>query len=97
MQALGATTAQITRMVVLEGMAIGLLSWIVAVAVSLPLTNVLAQTGGSIFVNAPLVPAYSFHGAGVWLVVVLTLSAVASAIPAMRTSRRAVRETLNYL
>lgn len=96
MQAIGATTSQIVGIVVAEGVAIGLLSWLVAVGLSVPLADAIARTGGDIFIKAPLESAYSVTGAVIWLGIVLVLGAAASAGPALRATRRAVRETLAY-
>lgn len=96
MQAVGATTHQIVWIVVAEGVAVGLVSWFVALAISIPLAGAIARTGGAIFLQAPLTPAYSVTGAVVWLALAVGLSAAASAGPALRASRRAVRETLAY-
>lgn len=96
LQAIGATTSQVVRLFVVEGVVVSVLSWLVAVGLSVPLAGAISKTGGDIFIQAPIDPAYSFAGAVGWLVFVVVLGMVASAGPALRASRRAVRETLVY-
>ena len=47
-------------------------------------------------VKLPLVYTTSLAGIAIWLVVVLVLAAVASAVPARRAVRLAVRDVLAY-
>ncbi len=96
LQAVGATAHQIVRIVVAEGVSVAALSWLVALVLSLPLGDLIADRGGDIFLKVPLEAAYSVSGALLWLVLAIGLGAAASAGPALRAARRAVRETLAY-
>jgi putative ABC transport system permease protein len=51
--------------------------------------------GVSIF-QAPLTVVFNWTGSLAWLLCMLFIAALASAIPAFRASRLAVRETLVY-
>lgn len=96
MQALGATTHQLTRIILVEGALVGALSWVLGLALSLPLSRLIGEVGGEIFVKAPLVRAFSVQGSIIWLVVVLVVGALASLGPILSASRRAIQETLAY-
>jgi putative ABC transport system permease protein len=95
MRAIGARSACIIRSVLGEGALIGLLSWVVALLLSLPLS---AQVGR---VLAPISTQelslqLSPLGAGLWLCFVLLGSVVVSFYPAKRASQLTVRQTLTH-
>jgi putative ABC transport system permease protein len=96
MRAIGARSGAIIRTVVGEGLLIGLLSWIVALALSLPLS---AQVGGVLAsISAQeLSLELSVSGAGWWLAIVLFGSTAVSCYPARQASKLTVRETLAAL
>jgi putative ABC transport system permease protein len=96
MRAIGARSGAIIRTVVGEGLLIGLLSWIVALALSLPLS---AQVGGVLAsISAQeLSLELSVSGAGWWLAIVLFGSTAVSCYPARQASKLTVRKTLAAL
>jgi len=96
MRAIGASSWAIQSIVISEGVVIGLVSWIISIALAIPLTNVLCIGVGNAIVTAPLPVVYSLTGIIVWLFGTLLLAAVASALPAGRASRLTVRDTLAY-
>ena len=96
MRAIGASSWMIQSIVISEGVVIGLVSWIISIALAIPLTNVLCIGVGNAIVTAPLPVVYSLTGIIVWLFGTLLLAAVASALPAGRASRLTVRDTLAY-
>ena len=73
---------------------IGLLAWLVGVALSLPLSKVLSDQLGQVFVQRPLAFQPSLGGVGMWLAIVFVLSVLGSLAPAWRASRITVREVL---
>jgi putative ABC transport system permease protein len=95
MKAIGARSAAMIRSVLGEGVLIALLSWIVALVLSLPLS---AQVGGVLasISTQELSLQLSPFGAGLWLCVVLLGSVVVSFYPAKRASQLTVRQTLAY-
>jgi putative ABC transport system permease protein len=95
-RAIGATDAAVRRVFVGEGVVIGLLAWMVGVALSLPLSKVLSDQLGQVFVQRPLAFQPSLWGVGMWLAIVTALSALGSLAPAWRASRITVREVLGY-
>jgi putative ABC transport system permease protein len=96
MRALGATPRIVWLMVVAEGVVIGVLSWAIAGLLAWPVSkaigNLLVRAlfrGGLDFTFEPL-------GLLIWMVVSISLSALASFLPAWKASRVTVREALAY-
>ncbi|HTX92579.1 MAG TPA: FtsX-like permease family protein [Anaerolineales bacterium] len=96
MRAIGASNGNIQSIVILEGMAVGLVSWIAAVILSVPLTYVLDSGVGVALMQSPMPAVFNWNGSFFWLVGILVIAALASAIPAGRASRLTVRDTLVY-
>jgi putative ABC transport system permease protein len=94
MRAVGATSMKVLQVVLGEGMFIGLLSWALAIILSLPLTALVANVSGQIFIEAPLELAYSPSGVGLWLGLVVVLAAIASSLPALKAAEMPVHEVL---
>jgi putative ABC transport system permease protein len=95
-RAIGATSPSIVGIFVFEGMLIGLLSWLLALPFSYPGARFFSNIVGVELLELPLDFTYSLRGAGLWLVIVVTVSALASLWPALRAARISVRETLAY-
>jgi putative ABC transport system permease protein len=93
---IGATDSAVRLIFIGEGVVVGLMAWFAGVVVSLPLSRVLSDALGDVFVQRPLAFSPSLAGAALWLVVVLALSVLGSIVPAWRASRIAVREVLAY-
>ncbi len=96
MRAIGAANASILRIVIVEGVIIGALSWLFGTLLALPLGKALSDAVGVGFIQAELSYRFSTGGAGGWLVVILLIAAVASLLPARGASRITVREVLAY-
>jgi putative ABC transport system permease protein len=96
MRAIGASSWTIQSIVIAEGVVVGLVSWIISIALAIPLTNVLTFGVGMAILTTPLPVVYSISGILVWLFGTLLLAAIASALPAARASRLTVRDTLAY-
>ena len=96
LRAIGAPNRSVAQVFILEGITIGLLSWILGSLLAFPMSQGLNQAVGGAIMGAPLTFAYSLPGLWTWLVVVLLLSALASFIPARNASRLTVREVLAY-
>ncbi len=96
MRSIGASTSAVLRIVLVEGLAIGLTSWILGLAFAVPLAWVLGKAIGMTLLQVPLVWTFSATGAIGWLVAVVILSLLASTLPAWNASRVSVREVLSY-
>ena len=95
MRATGATSAKIASIFVVEGVLLGVLSWLLAVPFSYPGGRLFSDLVGQTL-NLPFDFSYSVGGVAVWLLIVIVLSTLASLWPALRATRVSVREALAY-
>jgi len=96
LRAVGAGNGAIMRIVIVEGVLVGLISWMLGALLALPLSRGLGSVVGFTILRAPLNYTFSFGGLALWLGVVVLLAALASTLPARRASRLSVREVLAY-
>lgn len=96
MRSIGAIDAVIIRMVILEGVVIGGISWIFGALLSFPITYMLATIVSLAVFKSPIDTKITLDGFMLWLLVVLVLSAVASILPARNAARLTIREVLAY-
>ena len=96
MRAIGASDGAVLRIVLLEGIIIGLISWIIGGLLALPASYFLAETVGNILLQASPSYVFSVSGAILWLFIVMVLAGIASFIPARSASRLTIREVLSY-
>ncbi len=96
MRAVGAKSLKVLQIILGEGIFIGLLSWALAILISIPLTRLIGNVTGNLFIEAPLVIAYSASGVGIWFGIVLVLTAIASSLPAVNATEMPVHEVLAY-
>jgi putative ABC transport system permease protein len=96
MRAIGASDRAVLNIVLVEGIFIGLLSWLLGALLSLPLSKLLSDAVGLAFVRSPLSYSFSVPGVLIWLGIVIVLAAVASFLPARKAARLTVREVLAY-
>jgi len=97
MRAIGARSKTILRNVISEGVFIGLLSWIVAIPLSLPLSWGIGYLVGMLSFRSPLPLILSPSAVVVWLILIIVGSIGASFYPARQASCLTVRETLAYV
>ncbi|MEM7344465.1 MAG: FtsX-like permease family protein [Chloroflexota bacterium] len=95
-QAIGATESLVVRMVMIEGVFIGILSWFLGSLLAIPLSRVLSDTIGILLVKVPLKYSFPINGILLWLVIMTVVSALATWIPARNASRVSVRQALAY-
>lgn len=96
MRAVGATDRIITRMVMIEGIVIGSISWVLAVLLSFPITILLSTIVSVAIFQNPINLVFTWTGYLIWLGLVLVLSAFASILPARNAARLTIREVLAY-
>jgi ABC-type antimicrobial peptide transport system permease subunit len=96
METLGATPERIARLVVFEGLFIGLLSWLGAVALAALLSYVLGLFVGVFLFDAPLTLTIAPIALGGWLAIALSGCGLAGVYPASMAARMTIRETLAY-
>lgn len=96
LRAIGASNRAVRRIVIVEGVLIGLISWVIGAFLSVPLGQVLSDAVGMAFFQTGLSYAFSPFGIVLWLIIVIILSAIASFLPAQRAASLTVREVLAY-
>ena len=77
MRSIGAVDKVIMRMVILEGVVIGGISWLLGALLSFPITYMLATIVSLAVFNSPIDTKITWDGYLLWLFVVLLLSAIA--------------------
>ena len=96
MRAIGASNGAILRIVLVEGVMIGVVSWLIGFVLAFPFSMLLSSVVGQAFVRSELNFTFSLTGALLWLGVVTALAALASFLPAWNASRVTVRDVLAY-
>ena len=96
MRAIGASDGSVLKIVIVEGVLIGVLSWLLGAAFAVPLSRLLSDAVGISIFQTQLSYTFSLEGVGLWLVVVIVLATLASLLPARNASRVTVREVLAY-
>jgi putative ABC transport system permease protein len=96
MRAIGAQNGALRSIVVTEGLVIGVISWLLSIAVSIPLSALMAYGVGVAVFQAPMAASLSPVGIVAWLVLVVVIATIASLIPARRAARISIREALAY-
>jgi len=96
MRAIGATAGIVSLVVIAEGVAIGLISWLIAALMSWPVSRGLGTLMTRVLFTNGLHFKFEWVGLLIWLAVSLLASMVASLIPAWKTSRITIREGLAY-
>jgi putative ABC transport system permease protein len=96
MRSIGASNSMVSSVVVTEGLFIGIISWALAVPLSVPMSLGFNAMLGQAFFNQPLDFVFSPFGVIIWLTIVVIVSIVASLLPAYRAVKMSVRETLAY-
>jgi putative ABC transport system permease protein len=96
MRAIGAHDQIVSRLVIIEGLIIGLLSFVLSVVVSFPITVLLSNVISQSVFNSPAELVFSAQGFGIWLALVVLLSIGASLLPARNATRLTIREVLAY-
>ncbi|OGU30738.1 MAG: hypothetical protein A3K13_01860 [Gemmatimonadetes bacterium RIFCSPLOWO2_12_FULL_68_9] len=83
-------------MVQVEGLVIAVLSWAVAIPLSVPMSVLLGQAFGRIMLPVPVSLAPEMTGVMLWLGLVVAVSVVACAWPAFRATRITTAAALAY-
>ena len=96
MRAIGASDGAVSRIVIVEGILIGVVSWAIGTAVAYPFSKVFGDAIGYTFLRGPVSYVFAPSGVLIWLTVVVVLASVASFLPAHSASRLTVRDVLAY-
>lgn len=95
MRAIGASSITIAGILIGEGLLLGLIAWVIAIPLSIPVGQVFSTVIGQV-INFGIVYQFSWNGAVTWLIIVMALSVLGSLLPALRAARVSVRESLAY-
>jgi putative ABC transport system permease protein len=96
LRAIGARQTSILGLIQVEGLAIALVSWVVSLPLSVPMSYTLARVFGGIML--PTTPVYwpGLSGLARWMAVVVVVSVTSCLWPAWRAMRVSVRQALAY-
>lgn len=96
MRSIGAVDSIIMRTIIAEGVVIGLISFGIAILLSIPFTYLLSTIVSLAVFETPIQVVFTITGYAIWLALVLVLSAIASILPARNAARLTIREVLAY-
>jgi len=96
MRAVGASDGAVARIVIIEGILIGVLSWAVGTGLAYPFSRAFGAAIGYSFFRGTISYLFSPAGVLIWLAVVVLLGGLASFLPAHNASRLTVRDVLAY-
>ncbi len=95
MRTIGAVDKVIMQSVIIEGLVIGLITWVLAIGVSFPigysLLGIISEALGT-----PMDLTFTPLGILLWLGMVIILSVIASIVPARNAARLTINEVLAY-
>jgi putative ABC transport system permease protein len=96
MRAVGASDIDVMKVVMIEGLVIGAISWVIGALLGWPIGKLLSDSVGVAFMESKLTFEFAFGGAVLWLGIILVLAALASMLPAWNASRLSVKDVLAY-
>jgi len=96
MRAIGAVDFVIMKSVVIEALIIGLITWVLAIFLSFPISNFLLRIIGQAMMGSEISLTFTPLGIFIWLGMVVALSFMASILPARNAARLTIREVLAY-
>ncbi|MEP6730807.1 MAG: FtsX-like permease family protein [bacterium] len=96
LRAIGAPHSSILAMIQIEGLVIALLSWALALPLSMPMSVALEQAFGHIMLKTPVTLLPELTGVVQWLAVVVVVSIVSCAWPAFRATRISTAAALSF-
>jgi putative ABC transport system permease protein len=96
LRAVGASNISVRQIVLAEGLVIGMLSWLIGLALSLPISAFLSEQVGLALLNVPLTYQFSTISAVVWFFALMLIAVAASMGPARDAVRLTIREVLAY-
>jgi len=96
LRAVGASNSSVVQIVLTEGVCVGVVNWLLATGLAVPLTRLLSTTIGMSTQKWPLVFTFPPTGILIWLGIVVALAALVSYLPARGAVRVTVRDVLAY-
>jgi putative ABC transport system permease protein len=96
LRAIGARHRDIVTMLQVEGIVIALLGWLVSIPLSVPMSIVLERAFGKIMFEVPTSVVPDGSGVSQWLLLVVVVALLASALPALRATRTSTAAALSF-
>jgi len=96
LRAIGADNQAVAKLVLVEGLSIGAISYVLGAVLSFPITRLLSNVISEAIFNSPADSVVTYQGFVIWLGVVVLLSLAASLMPARSATRLTIREVLAY-
>jgi putative ABC transport system permease protein len=96
LRAVGASNRVVMSIILVEGIVVGVLSWVLGAVLALPMSALLVDFVGQAFLRERIPLVIATGGALQWLAIVLALTALASLVPAWNAARLTVRDVLAY-
>jgi putative ABC transport system permease protein len=96
MRTIGAVDLVIMQSVIIEALVIGLITWILAIGLSFPISSLLLTIIGEAMMGSAMTLSFTPLGILLWLAVVIVLSVFASILPARNAARLTINEVLAY-
>jgi putative ABC transport system permease protein len=96
LRAIGVTNGKLYKLIITEGFITGLLSWLLALIVSLPVSYYLGNKFFNIFFETTLNFNISWVGIALWLGIIVLFSAIAVIVPARNANKQSVSVGLSY-
>jgi len=96
MRAIGATDRQVMKLVLTEGVIIGLISWFIGVLLAFPISYLMSYIINMSIFGVTGEFSFTITGFIIWLGIVLILSVIAGLIPANNAAKLTIREVLSY-
>lgn len=96
LRAVGASNLIVRQVVVVEGLVVGMMSWVLGAILSAPSGWALASAVIYAVLKTQPHYRYSFDGLFIWLGLVIMIGVFASLAPALNAARLRVREVLEY-
>jgi putative ABC transport system permease protein len=96
MRTIGAADLVVMQSVVIEGFVIGLITWVIAIGLSYPISFALLNIIGRAMAGSSFALIFTPLGVVLWLAVVIVLSIIASVMPARNAARLTINEVLAY-
>lgn len=96
MRTIGAVDFVVMQSVIIEALVIGLITWLLAIGLSFPISTALLDIIGQTMASSSFSFVFTPLGLAIWLVVIVALSIIASMMPARNAARLTINEVLAY-
>ncbi|MGW8226161.1 MAG: ABC transporter permease [Anaerolineales bacterium] len=96
MRTIGAVDLVVMQSVIIEGLVIGLITWLLAIGLSYPISEALLKIIGQAMAGSTFALIITPFGVVLWLAAVIVLSIIASVMPARNAARLTINEVLAY-